>query len=468
MKNSKLIRLLRTFDKKEWKALNDYLIGSYSDHELPLRLFQYLKNFYPSFDDEKLEIEAVTIHLELDKKDRKRVSNEASKLTGWVEDFLLIKHLNKKHTSNIRQKLLIDIFADRQLGNLFFQEIEKAKKDLDKDLVTPFNLVRLLELNDQYYYNPLNNKYKLKQVGIPEALEQLNLFCSIMTQRYQCELESRAYILQIPEEERLNSVKSNKHAFVLLHQLYKDALRLIQDKEENCYFELKGKVMQYGVQFHSSDHFILLGYLINYTAQLIRKNPKKGLVESFNLYKYGIKKGLLIVGGYITEKRFHNIVNVACELNELKWLEDFLQTFQPELVKEWSDDTIKLAEARIAFEKGNFEQVLQILRKIDLIDYAFKLQAKILQIRCYFELSDKYWEELHKGIRAFEVLLTRNKVLSIEILESCHNFLEIINDLIESTCTKQELEEKIQNKENVIAKTWLEKKIKSYSPIYRK
>lgn len=468
MKKAKLIQVLKTLDKSELKYFEKYLTKLYGEHELAVALFQYLKPLYPAFDnDNKLDLDYITTKVfRLDKT--KRISNEASKLLGWLEEFLILEKIKKDRDQYQAQKFMIDIYKERKLDQFYFKEIDKAKTFIKENRKDIGRALHLMELNHAYYYHPFTEKLINTEEALLEGFTAGSAFFEVMKLKYQCELQSRAQILQhnatpVEQDENMEIFKT---WYQKLNLLYETAQKMIETKEYDYFLELKSNLFTSNHSLDSEDHFILLGYLINHAAYMIRNGRYIAYQDAFELYKYGIEKGLLAVGGYITEVRFHNIVHVACELKAFEWIENFLQTYRSLLLEQWSEPTIELAEARILFGKKEYEKALVIANKVKFKDQAFMSHAKLLEIRCYYELGDPYLDKIEYAIRNFDKQLQRNNNLSTNIIDGHRNFLTVLKMILGKVHSQEELMLELNTLKPLVVKSWLEEKIKSYMPIW--
>ncbi len=467
MENSKLIQVLKTLDKQELKAFDKYLSKLYSDHAVAIDLFHYLKPFYPEFKHKKLDLEYITFKtFKLDKT--KRISNEASKLLTWLEEFLLLEKVKRQSNSYEVKKILIDLYKERKLDHFYFREIDKAEEELlqhRKDIWLPLHL---MELYHARYYHPFTEKLEPNQVNLEKSSLELDAFYKLNQLKFQCELQSRNAILQIVDfdKNKSNHFEAPQKAGVLyeiLYNLYSKAYKFITSKNDDICDEVLTDLMKYGDQISPEDHLILLVYLINYKAKKIRNIERNTIQEVFTLYKYGMEKQLLKVGGYITASKFQNIINVACELGEVAWAEAFYQEHKGALCEEGREHTLSLAKAHLLFAHKDYNNALKLLRTVQLKNDALNLNARISELKCFYELRHENEEQLEYGIKAFYINLKRNKTLNMSLLHSAQHFLTMLKLMISGNHVSEELLEKLKTLTPIFGGYWLLTKIKELS-----
>lgn len=464
MENSKLIQVLKTLDKQELKAFDKYLSKLYSDHEVAIALFYYLKPFYPEFKSKKIDLEYITFKVfKLDKT--KRVSNEASKLLTWLEEFLVLEKIRRQSSNYEVRKIFIELYKERKLDHFYFREIDKAEEELlqhRKDLWLP---LYLMELNHARYYHPFTEKLAPDQFNLEKSILELDAFYKLNQLKYQCELQSRKAILQIVDFDRYTSThfeapQKISALYDILYNLYFKIYNLIISKSDDIYESTLSDLMKYGDQISPEDHLILLVYLVNYKAQQIRNIERNIMQEVLRLYKYGIEKKLLKVGGYITQSKFQNIINVACELGEVEWAEAFYHEHEGALNEEGSEHALSLAKAHLLFARKDYHNALKLLRTVQLKNDAFNLNARISELKCFYELKHENEEQLEYGIKAFYANLKRNKTLHVSLLQSAQHFLTMLKLMIKGNYVSEELLEKLKILTPIFGGYWLETKIK--------
>ncbi len=141
MDKSKLIEVLKTLPKTEFKEFGKYLEGSsYRKTSGVFLLFNYLKKYHPTYPANKIEKEVVYKKLFKESGNiNKRMLDLMSTLYQVLEDFLLKKELYDSPVD--RQFLVLQMFKKRKLDKFFFQKINQVKKEWEKE--TPAGIEQL-------------------------------------------------------------------------------------------------------------------------------------------------------------------------------------------------------------------------------------------------------------------------------------------------------------------------------------
>ena len=159
MKSTKLIQLLGSLTKEEFNQFSQYTSKLYSDHTTPLKIFRHIANYYPDFESPEMDKQFIlTEILQLENSPQKRVSNEFHKLFEWLHDFLILEHTKKDTIS--REKLVLEIYRNRKLDNLFYKKANAILKKINQTKLSVWNYLYLMQINYLLYYYPATKKSK--------------------------------------------------------------------------------------------------------------------------------------------------------------------------------------------------------------------------------------------------------------------------------------------------------------------
>lgn len=464
MENSKLAELLRTLNPAEMAGFRAYLRAFHANEEAPLSLFAYLEAFFPAFKAKELEKPYIEKALGLPPSaGNKRVSNEGSKLYGWLLDFLAWQKFRLEENKFEYYLMLMKLLQEKKLEKEFRRTAQKASTWLEGQPAATCRPLQRMQLAHQKYYQTLSNKLKPDNEDIGEAATQLQHFYYTSNLKYWCELRSRSLALQEEEPgfERFGHLEAAgiEQDFVLA-RLYSLCGKLLKDEKDEDFERFYEAFFANEKPLDKEDEHIFLGYMINFAARRLLQEEQPWQKRAFQLYQYGLGKGALITDGYLSDMTFHNIVHVACGLGELGWAKNFAGQYAGSLVEDGRDSTISLALARIEFEQSNFEGTLELLRGLEFKNYAFAIQAKLLQVRCFYETgADLAFDSL---IKSYDTFLSRNKVINKEAtLAAYRNFLKILKMLAAGNHSRKQIEAAIDECELMVCKSWLKRKLQS-------
>ena len=135
MKDTRFIKLIRTFSKEELKSFDKFLQSPYLK---PARdtteLFYYISKFYPDYDNAKLEKEKVFKSLfKNESYNEKKLLNLIFDLTNAAEDFLALNTIMDDET-----EFLLNLSKGYMKKNLI-EESNRVNKIIEKKLVPGFS-----------------------------------------------------------------------------------------------------------------------------------------------------------------------------------------------------------------------------------------------------------------------------------------------------------------------------------------
>lgn len=270
-------------------------------------------------------------------------------------------------------------------------------------------------------------------------------------------------ILQIFEQQSVDKFKPIIQLYYYLH--------LLQQVKNIAHFEQVDKLLkQYKDTLSIEEKRNFYTALQNFCIQQINKNDDANFRKKlFELYQVCLEQDLLSdSNGHIFPPNFKNIVRLGLGLQEYAWTAFFIENYAAKLPEEKRADVENDALAQMAFSKGNYQKVLHILQETEPVDIFFKIDAKRLLLRTYYELGEI--ELTLSTLNTFRVFIHRDNIIHETHKLSNRNFINILNALIQANSfakllkIKKELLETLQ----VAEKKWLILKIENACNIYQK
>lgn len=187
--------------------------------------------------------------------------------------------------------------------------------------------------------------------------------------------------------------------------------------------------------------------------------------ELFQLYKQGLRTGLILDNGLLSEWNYKNITALGCHLKEFEWTENFIQTYKAKLPAHRRENAYNYNLAHLYYNKKQYNEALSVLLLVQFTDVKYHLNTSFLLLRTYFALRDT--EALLSLIDTFRIYVIRNRKITTDQKRGYTNFLRFAKKLVllrhqAPTYTRQTIAEKLANLEkkiestgNVINKYWL-------------
>lgn len=475
MIKSKLIQLLKSLSSAEMKEFGRYLEGtSYRKGGAVFTLFEYLKKQHPEFPDDKIEKELVHKKTRKDKKPLGRnFFDLVSKLNGEVEKFLIQKKIMSKEVD--RELILLEVLRERQLHKMFFQKASLLEKNWDKlrdpgseSVYQKYRLIDFLVTHpkfDRFSFDVLS-KHKelldeLDKFYVSAKLVNVQSFVShnrsANKERSFAEIQEDHFLL----ESIMNYVEkgdSNRPVAKLFAKFI-----IAQANNEFSNFDEVDTIWKENLdQFSQREKIDAFSVIADYCLQNYFGGKDEFFEELFNQYVFGAEKGFFIEDGIITKILFFNIVNTGVRLGKVDWTRTFVNEYQQYLPKEIREDATLLCEAKLLFLEEAYEEILSSLAMVKFHDPEYGLEARSIQIKCYYELGDKYAESLESMLLSFRAFLRRDNLLIQYMRERGLNFLAFLSKIYSLRCAIQvteaqieELKSQINSCTQIMSVAWL-------------
>ena len=360
------------------------------------------------------------------KEDKKRLSDVYWRLRRIIEDTIVMqaikaddfqyRHLleNVLHQRNIKdlgqEKIQQSLKAFGVSEN---KRLEAQKRHFDTHLLN-FNFV--VENN-----RVLSEKQEKKlNVNLSAATHLLDTYLIATALRHACLLLSHRKLNKSDNELKLEKKIDDFEDLKFYEQivdfldkaepqfleknplvnLYYLGYKLKRETENEPYFEgLKKLEKEHFDDFDKENLLELNTYLINWYIGKInaRLEREQSLLDLFNLFKRIIANKVIFENGKIQVAYFKHITVLAIALNELEWLNDFLDHHKDKIRVNSSEQWkyYNFFKAKLFYAKNEYEQASQLIEGITLEDSLSEMNLRILQFKLTFEQATNTREYLY-------------------------------------------------------------------------
>ena len=472
MFDTKLIQVLRCFDGKETKKLYEYLESPFfSKSEKSMRLLYYVKPYLPALDSPNLSKEkthqALFPQTPYNNLRFNRICFEAMET---VEDFLRHYYL---HTTDAHvNKPVFDFYIKHQLDK-HFEALHKSLEVIndrsternEKYLFQKWLLAATLHLQKTTQsMRGQMDVFKDMMLGlndfyITKWLEYMCVFVSLKNigsnqEHNFMEKELMQYLAELPIQSAIPAIQIPYHTYLMQKE---DDISLCVS-----HFERVSQLnVEYGHLFNAAQRINIYISLQNFC---IRQINKRGDVvykqKLFALYQEQLAAELVYdESANFIPAHFKNIVQLGLLLMEYEWTANFIEIYSSRLNPEQRFDVENHARASYAFATGAYSTTLKILQNIELNDIFFKLDAKRLLIRAYYELTE--YELALSTLNSLKVFVHRDNLISETHKHSNRNFTNILIKLIlaEKTAKVAKIKEELIALQHVADRKWLTEKV---------
>ncbi len=469
MVGQKLIKILQSLEPGEFKRLKRALSSPYfATNPRLLALYDYLKKYYPEFDESKLQKEKLYKKLYPDNDFNESVLRVlVREFSSVVEDFLIMERLKKNKYE--RKKLLVSEYGKRNLYDLFKKGTVELLSDLNDDHIRDTEYFKgYVELYQDYCFHPMTNNNNVSDDSIEHLAESLDSYFVMAKYRLTQILRNRNSIIKQKVGYRYFDM-IEKSSFGLVHEnkiieLYRLVNKLHDTNDRKVFVSFEKMFFPVINRIRNMDLRVIYYLGLNYCIRQFNMGKVEYLQDQFDWYNIGIDNKLLVEDEKMSHVTFNNIVTVACYLNEFEWAFNFIEQNKKFLGKEIKDDAINYTKSVICVYQYKFEDAYSLLS-----NHSYKselqLSKRSLTIRAVFELfrqDSSYYTSLQSQIESSKKFISRNKMFSERRIQANNNYFKIVEKLSKKMWENERkrairnwLAIELEKEKNIVSKKWL-------------
>ncbi len=486
MKETKLIDLLKRLNKEEFKDFEKFASSPYFSRGRDLApLFKSLKPYYPEFENDKLTDENIFERLYPGKKfgDSKSVSllrTLTSELFNLGKEFLAYSEfnndINRKNfyrLSQLRKKKLykefekeykdsVEIQENSEGGNpedfinKYFLKLSYAEYCIDKGLAEQA-YESLFKMGDYAAMISLMRGFRMSELK--------------MVAKSFCELKPEFSLLEylinnIDIDKLIETIRVNENKYFpiieisyLIHKMTEEFMN------EEHFRKLKKLVLENLDLLGHDEKYMLFSIMGSYCVRMTNiLNLDSYLREQFDLFDMSLKLGVLKwrQEDDFQLSLFRNIVITGVIVNELDWVENFINKYSRELNPDQRESMTNYSLAYLYAVKKEYEKALGHLIKVKYDFFMFKIDVKNLYFRIYYEME--HYEQAYSILDSMRHYISSTKDLYDIFIDRNSNFIKYASELlrIKSSGTYGNisiLKDKISKEVYLESKRWLLKMI---------
>jgi hypothetical protein len=458
MEKSRLAQIFSTFSKKEMRDLRKWLQSpSHNQREDVLALYTCL-----SENEGGLEKEAAFAKVYPDQTyDDAQIRQVMHFLLKAVEEFLIYQEWNE---DPVKARIaLARVYRRRQLGKLFQRTLDAA---IDQQKKSPLRNLVYLEnayLAEYEQYNYLSGLRRTVPLNLQDVSNSLDLHYISNKLRQACLMLAHQNVFKTEYEMGLldgvlQFVEQNPRlldtpAVALFYHSYK----ALSEKDGETHFQALKKALQdYEDFFPESEIRDIYLLAINYCIGRMNAGVAQYVRETFELYRRGLEKKILLQDGFVSRFTFRNVVANGTMLEEFEWIENFIHDYQQYLEDQYRESIVHYCQAKLFFEKKDYAQAMPLLHQVEYDDILMTLNAKTMLLKMYYELDE--FNALDSLLESMRVYMRRKKVIGYHKA----NFKNVIHlsrklanlNPYDDKQTRQ-LREEIENANPLTEKKWL-------------
>ncbi len=439
MQKTKLIDLLKRLDKREISKFHTFLASPYCNkHQILQQLGHYLLSYAPEFEHEALAKPKVYAALfgtapyqEL------KLNNLISDLLQLLNQFLCLQALDQQPV--LKQQLLIETLMTRDASQQVEHQLRRFQRIREQHPLRNYEhfhfTQRYHEQLDQLALGQTRRKFS---EHLQAQSDQLDLYYFANKLRIACDMTSRNVVIQADYEchflddilRHYEQHQSQLQNIPALNIYYLALQMLRQPAAEPHYQALKEALRQHAGLFPAEELRTLYQYALNYGIKMVNSGKSHYYRELLELYQVLLDRDIIFHhGGYLTQWTFKNIVTAGIRLEEFSWTEAFIETYQKHLPPEERTNAQAYSLAALYYARGTFRPALLQLQDVEFTDSSYHLGAKIIQLKCYYELMEI--EPFYALVEAFKKYLLRNRSISSYRKKANANMLKLAKSVFQ-------------------------------------
>lgn len=364
-----------------------------------------------------------------------RLRHVCADLLQDAENFILKEEL--KEQSIQQELLLLRAFRRRGLDDFYRSSAKRLEKLLQDH---PFRNM------DYHYFRFLseaeNTRYlesqKIRTVepNLEQTTQALDDFFLAAKMHYSCSKMNHAtvvteqYSFDLVEESMEYIRKHEKLQVSAIGLYYHVWCMLNQQDDEKAYKKFRERIPLELNHFPAEEGRHLYVHAINYCIKKIREGKNGYLREAFTLYQEMLERKVFFEDGFMSPWMYKNVTVAGLRLGEADWVSTFLEKYRSFLAPKFRDTAYTYNSAKVAFEAGNLDRVLQLLQEVEYQDIFYALDSKAILLKTYFELEEDL--ALDALCSSFRVFLNRRREVSESHRKSYLNLIRLIRLVVKA------------------------------------
>lgn len=448
MENLELIKLLKTFTRKELREFEKFISSSYHNKGRNLLpYFKVLKKYYPKFRSPKLNRENLFYELYPEKKYDSRalilINKFNSALTLLAKDYLVNKQL--KDNPYLTGVLLSESLIKKELFQSALNSIFKTESVLLKDGINNDFFLSINKINNLKAYafeglRKMNEYYKVAgELSLTKLMFTTITYFHEHLLHHMVKAETRInpdslvlikHLKELNFEDILTSVKLLNPLYSQVFDVYYSLYNAYHHQDNREIFSISmNKIFENLDLFNRTEKYYLLVSLINLCRTTEKLTGQSRITEAYEICKKMIESNAYsYIEDHIDNATFDYIVNHFLRMKKFIETEKFITDFSSKLPELNRQSFVNLAMARLCFARKNYSNGLKYLSKVKKDD-VFDLSVKYYTILYYYELG--YKKQLKIIVDSFKKLLKSSKKISHLNKERFLRFANVVSLLIE-------------------------------------
>jgi len=475
MDKSKVLFLLKTFTKEEFKKFGLFLRSPYFNREnIQIKIYDVMKEYYPDFNSSLLEKQKIYDILYPGRRyNDGAMRNILSDMLKLAELFLSIERFQSE---NFKKNIfLLEELRERKLKTNFLKQKERTEKIIEENIIKDgLYYDRKSELAALYarFLRGTQETFIQRDKVLQETSDLITISSLIKLIYYntdmlsvQSNISNITYNLNLAEEiDSFFKNKGKKYLKISYIEGYWLSFKLIQTGDEKYFYLLKERLTKYSSEMSMHELKNIFTILENYCYKKIKDGNQAFVKEQFLIYKQSVENRSYESIGFISSTLFMSIVVIAFEAGEFKWADKFTKEYINDVKEDSRSNTLHFCTALKRYWNNKYEEALKELSKVTSEEFSFKQNIRSLILKIYYDLNEV--EPFYSHIDSYKHFINKNKIVHNNIREPINNYILFSKRIFDlknfpknnTGFELKKLKGEIMNTSLLINKTWLLKK----------
>jgi len=440
MKGTKIIRLIGRFTEEELKSFEKFLRSPYfNTNESVLKLYYYLLDFAPEFEEEQMSHEAAYAYIYPAKDfNYKGLNKLRAVLLQLAERFIAAESLQKDDFTTTLY--LLRFYEARTLFADYESQLKNSKKVLEKEKTreTEFFFQQFLLAKEEDRFRAGRfQKFDYSLIADLDRYYCMEKIAYLSNAKNHANIHAKIFDIDINPNP--NYEGDEQYSF----QAWQEALALLSEEDKLPHFNsLKLLIFQHANLFSSNNLHNFCSYLQNHAITLF-SNKYECYLQLFALYQFQLERGVFDDFNFNIQL-FRNVASVAINLGKMDWLAELVERYEQQILA-FDNGLYELTKARIHFNRKQYDLADQEIwgaeSKANEVEKAFIYPLKI---KLYYE-TNRDIEAITNSFKTFlhrlKSRLPKNHQYVVQRFRNFNNICARIPKLNTTSTVEEQLEE---------------------------
>ncbi|MFT5999562.1 MAG: hypothetical protein ACI81P_002020 [Neolewinella sp.] len=400
-----------------------------------------------------------------------RFRKYTSDLFKLIKEFLMQETLQQE--PELRRYLYFSAL-EKQRSEKLIKGIERNWDDLiavsSSDDALRYLYLHLLEFKKHSLLN--FEQRRNERSNVEEISRALDIYFIISKLKDAVNAESRGHFEKqnyslLLAEEVVNLLDDKKvyleePLVTIYYYMYK--MITLTDADE-FYYQYRSIILGQDKQLSIPPSYAYIPPALNYCVVKITKGNREFMNEYLDVYKFALQHNVAFENDSIDPGAFKNTVQIAMQLGEYDWAENYVKTYQDKLNDSDRANTVNYNLAMIYFYQKKFSIAQDYLREVEYQNTTLNLNTKMMLLAIYYELDeDMVLDSFFDSTIAY---LNRHKELTDKGDKHYRNlvlYTRRLTRLLPGDATGiTKLKGDLSKEQYVASKSWLEEKIREFT-----